>query len=71
MPENIDIIIEKLITLLKGSFEGLKEVIKDEKAGIIVSGGLDSSIIAHLSGAYLKDSFYLSLAGKDSLDKPF
>ncbi|MFZ2414947.1 MAG: asparagine synthase C-terminal domain-containing protein [Minisyncoccia bacterium] len=71
MSENIDIIVEKLITLLKGSFEGLKGVIKDEKAGIIVSGGLDSSIIAHLSDTYLKDSFYLSLAGKDSLDKPF
>ncbi|MCX6737772.1 MAG: asparagine synthase-related protein [Candidatus Parcubacteria bacterium] len=71
MPEDINIIVGKLITLLKGNFEGLKGVIKDEKAGIIVSGGLDSSIIAHLSGTYLKDSLYLSLAGKESLDKPF
>lgn len=71
MPENIDIIVEKLITLLKGNFECLKGVIKDEKAGIIVSGGLDSSIIAHLSNIYLNNPFYLSLAGTDSLDKPF
>ena len=71
MSENIEIIVDELITLLKGNFEGLKALLKDQKAGIVVSGGLDSSIIAHLSRRYLEEPIYLSLAGTSSLDKPF
>jgi len=71
MSENIEIIVDELITLLKGNFEGLKALLKDQKAGIVVSGGLDSSIIAHLSQCYLEEPIYLSLAGESSLDKPF
>jgi asparagine synthase (glutamine-hydrolysing) len=71
MSENIEIVVNELITLLKGNFEGLKALLKDQKAGIVVSGGLDSSIIARLSQSYLDEPMYLSLAGASSLDKPF
>jgi len=71
MSENIDIIVSELITLLKGNFERLKATISDQKVGIIVSGGLDSSIVAHFGVLYFTHPNYLSLAGDNSLDEPF
>jgi asparagine synthase (glutamine-hydrolysing) len=71
MTENTGIIVDELITLLKGNFERLKSVLKGKKIGILVSGGLDSSIIAHLSHLFLDNPVHLSLAGKDSQDGPY
>lgn len=71
MPENIDIAVNKLIALLKGNFERLSAILDGTRVGIVVSGGLDSSIIAHFARLSFKDPIFLSLAGKESQDKPY
>lgn len=62
--------VSKYLELLEVIFADYKNRV-DEKVGVIVSGGIDSSIIASLTRQFFPKVLFLSLISEKSLDRPY
>jgi len=59
------------INLLKKFFEKYKKKIKEKRVGVMISGGIDSSIIAKFVSLYFKKRIFFTLGTSSSLDFPY
>ena len=57
--------------ILVNLFKNYKKQIRNSKLGVLVSGGIDSSLIAYLVNKHFPDCFLISLQSEKSVDDDF
>lgn len=60
--------IKIYLKILENLFHNYKEKIGDQKIGLFLSGGIDSSIIAYFTTKYFKNPVFFTLNSKNALD---
>lgn len=62
------IFIKKYRQILKNLFQDYQKKINNQKTGVFLSGGIDSSIIAYFISKYFKNPLFFTLNSKNALD---
>ena len=63
--------VEKYLETLEKEFEKYKKKLVNKKIGVLVSGGIDSSIIAHFVCQHFPSAVLISLQSEKSVDDDF
>jgi len=64
-------LIEKYLNLLHQFYQKYKKQIGERKVGVMLSGGIDSSIIAYFTNLYFKKTYFFTLATDEKTDDVF
>jgi len=67
----LDIAVSMYISLFEKQFTSYQKVYRDKKVGVLVSGGIDSSIVAFFAQKYFPEAVFLSLTTAKGVDEPF
>lgn len=62
------IFIKKYQQILENLFQDYQKKIANQKTGVFLSGGIDSSIIAYFTSKFFKNPVFFTLGGEKSLD---